>query len=910
MGFQQRNLKDLTIGIWNANGLKGKIHEARDFCTAYNLDLFLVQETHFSPGNLSKIANYDLYNDDRPRISNHTSGGTAIYVRQSIPHCRIQPPRLQAGEATVIQLNLPENHVITIASVYLAPRLATGLIIKDLTTLFKISPHVIVAGDFNAKHQAWGCPASNSRGFAVKKWADENYFDVVSPGSPTRFNNVIDFAITSNIPYTYHMEVTNELPSDHLPILYTLELNHFSLQFPAKLKTDWEKFKNLLNRNSPPRLNLADWTMDTADAEVAQLESILRETYSASSRPRSSKANYYKLPPGIQDMIRNRNRLRKDWQASRDPELKRELNFLKAQVSSRIKAFVNARWNTYIESLSTQDNTIWRATSRIRRHKTYIPTLKGPNGRAISNTQKAELLADSLRSQFEPHHTVINPATVAIVNPMVEQFISTPSPNTLRVVKHSDITPYIRKLKKKKAPGRDLISTNMIKCLPRFYISYLTYLFNHLLNLNYFPRAWKVATVAPLPKPNLDHSEPSNYRPISLLSCISKLFEYVLAQRLDELYDLKNIPIPEQYGFRRKHSTQHQLLRVVELIHDAKAKRLKTTIVFLDIQKAFDKVWINGLLFKLIALHFPAQLIKILHSYLTERSFAVRVSNFLSSPRNILSGVPQGSLIGPKLFNLYINDLPRSPGVTLGLYADDTALIAQHKQSQVVHDTLQSYLDSMAQWLTNWRIKVNVSKCAAVVFPSLRRPTNINLTLNNEPIPWQTSYKYLGVYLDSNLTWRLHISETCRKVRSALAQMRPLLAGNSRLSTNNKLLLYKSCIRPIMTYGSSIWGTAADFHLRKLQVAQNKALRSFIRFPSYVRLEILHRDLNIKPFLELIQKLAQNFFKDLSRVNNPTLDSIPGYNPAHPGARKRPRDLPDRTPMDMYFRPLKRARYT
>ncbi|GFT51063.1 probable RNA-directed DNA polymerase from transposon BS [Trichonephila clavipes] len=167
--------------------------------------------------------------------------------------------------------------------------------------------------------------------------------------------------------------------------------------------------------------------------------------------------------------------------------------------------------------------------------------------------------------------------------------------------------------------------------------------------------------------------------------------------------------IPQQCCFRPHRSTVHQLLRVTELIHSGFEKHDATGILFLDIAKAFDKIWHDGLLIKLIRLDFPAPLIKSIHSFLSNRSFRVRVDRILSSPRPIRSGLPQGSLSSPLLFTLYENDIPQTDSSHLAMFADDTAVISQNKRFSVVISNLQHYISLLELWLNDWKVKVNVS---------------------------------------------------------------------------------------------------------------------------------------------------------------------------------------------------------
>ncbi|GBM74695.1 putative RNA-directed DNA polymerase from transposon BS, partial [Araneus ventricosus] len=284
----------------------------------------------------------------------------------------------------------------------------------------------------------------------------------------------------------------------------------------------------------------------------------------------------------------------------------------------------NAKRAEHITSLSPESRTLWRRSKLLRKHFSPIPPLRGETGYpALAPIEKAEVLADSLRKQFEPNTDPIfdNPIVSGKVHEAVESFENTPHINNLSSVTASEVIDFIKTLKPNKSPGLDQISNRMLKNLPLKFILYLTFLMNVLMQNCYFPKCWKTAVVVPIPKPNSDLSLPQNYRPISLLSCLSKVFESVLLRRLNQFLDDNNIIISEQFGFRKKLSTNHQLVRVTELIHDGFEKSETTGALFLDIAKAFVKIWHDGLLLKLTRLRVSAQLIKILRSYLTSRNF-------------------------------------------------------------------------------------------------------------------------------------------------------------------------------------------------------------------------------------------------------------------------------------------------
>lgn len=294
-----------------------------------------------------------------------------------------------------------------------------------------------------------------------------------------------------------------------------------------------------------------------------------------------------------------------------------------------------------------------------------------------------------------------------------------------------------------------------------------------------------------------------------------------------EFETLHNKIIPEQFGFRAEHSTTQQILRITERASINFNINRSTGLVMLDLAKAFDSVWHDGLVFKLIKMGIPHTLVNIIDSYLKDRKSYVEVDKSTSSSYNVEAGVPQGSILSPHLFNIFINDVPTPKDCQLSVYADDTALFCNvpWKNARKVKNILVSALEKVSKFFKAWKIKVNSAKTEFIVFTH-SRVMNKRLA-DNPPIfegvtfKWQPFVTYLGVDLDQKLNFGQHISKVISKARKMVSVNYSLLKKKSAVSKHAKISIYRSIIRPILTYACPIYSNCPKKFFSKLQIQQN-----------------------------------------------------------------------------------------
>ena len=314
-----------------------------------------------------------------------------------------------------------------------------------------------------------------------------------------------------------------------------------------------------------------------------------------------------------------------------------------------------------------------------------------------------------------------------------------------------------------------------------------------------------------------------------------------------------------QAAYRADHSTADQLLHLSQSASEALQNKGCLASVFLDVDGAFDRVWHEGLLYKMQAHLFPPYLMKWTASYLKDREICVSVNGFSSSIFKPQAGVPQGSVVGPILYLIYMCQMPRVQS-TLSQFADDTALWQYARKCRDACKRLQTDLDKITRWCTQWRVTLNPDKTQVLLF-TRQRDTPPPLTLNGAPIPYTKDATFLGVKFTSSLCWKAHIDGLRAKAWPRVLQLK--LLASKGLATETLHHIYKTCIRPVFTYAPAAWIAVPDTHMQVLEVIQNNALRFAQRVhrEDRVRVDILRQRGDCTSVRELTSSLARRFFE-------------------------------------------------
>lgn len=854
----------LRIVTWNANGLNQRAQELETFLHTNNIDIALISETHFSNKSYIKITGFNSYWTTHP--SERARGGSAVLIKNNIKHHQQENIRESYIQATVITIQY-NGADLNIAAAYCPPR-HTPTKAQFENVFSKLGKRFIMGGDYNIKHTAWGSRLiSPGKGNELLNAINESKCCYLSSRGPTywptdagKIPDLLDFFIIKGISSTYTtVEGIIDLTSDHTPVLMSLSATVIHKKKKQNLTnkfTDWDLFREKLEGAVDLKVSLK------SNGELEQQTNTFIERIRMVAKlvtPETKNKNIYEIqyPVEIREKIKERRKARRTWHLTRNPADKTAFNRISNNVNMLIKSFKQESFDNYLSGLGPEkdkDYSLWKATRKFKRPVDRVPPLRNAQGSwARQDKEKAELFAQHLATVFLPHDIQSNVNITPTYQPNQEFKRITPM----------EIAQEIDKLNSKKAPGIDEISPGLFKELPRKAIIMITYLFNACMRLKYVPKCFKAAQIIMLKKPGKPEEDITSYRPISLLTTLSKLFEKILLKRLKPM-----VQIPDfQFGFRNNHSTIDQIHRITTVVEQALEEKKYCSAVFLDVSQAFDRVWHKGLIFKM-SRTLPQNYCQLLESYLSDRKFRVIYEEECSDFHPTLAGVPQGSVLGPFLYVLYTSDIPTTDQTFIGTFADDTAIMSVDESQPRAVEKLQQALNNVSKWTRDWKIKLNELKSIHVTFTLRRKNHNLHIYINGVQVPQAESAKYLGLHLDSKLNWKHHVRQKAEQIRIKERQMNWLIGRHSKMNLYCKRLIYQSIIKPIWMYGVQLWGCTHKTNRDIIQRSQNKSLRKITNAYRYVTNREIHDDLEIKWIEDVIRECANKHERRLLAHTN------------------------------------------
>nr|AAS68534.1 pol protein [Drosophila melanogaster] len=908
----------LKIAFWNAGGINNKIDELKLFILNIDAHIVIVTETRLDNKSTKlELPGYFTYLAQNPVSSKR--GGVATIVNSSIRHMALEPIEKECIQSAPIVL-LPENNrrseMIVIASVYCPPSLSWSP--HHFTDVLNFAEKTlggqtkfILCGDWNAKHRQWGCTRACQRGTALYEAVQADPMaEIIATGCATHFPHdtrknpsAIDFSICKGLGrLEKRISSSADLSSDHLPILLEINLDTSTLFLQKqnnnilKKTTNIELFKTVLERKIllNTEIRVAEDINDAINIFIKNIKDSADESTPSPRIPDNLRrmhgqanrnSHTLTLDENTSRLLEEKRILSRIFKATRTDEDKAKLKAAENRLKKAVKILREKRINKQIEGIDTKNpdrmRKMWRLLDEGK--KTNQPnfplkleTKRGPKWtKTIKETTEA--FVSHLEGRFKPNNNVpdyhintVNSGLRTIKESMLTERYDVNKNPCNQPITLKELNDEIKNLKNSKAPGKDLITNQLIKTLPTKATLYLILIYNSILRIGYYPDAWKHAQVKMILKPGKSVNDPKSYRPISLLSGLSKMFERLLLKRLFRV-DLFKKAIPlHQFGFRKEHGTEQQIARVTQFILEAFERKEYCSAVFLDISEAFDRVWHEGLLLKLAKI-LPYNLYIILESYLTNRTFEVKdQAGETSRAGQIGAGVPQGSNLGPILYSIFSSDMPLphiyhpSPTerIMLSTYADDTIVLSSDILATAATRNNENYLKTFSDWADKWGISVNAAKTGHVIY-TLKNdiPTNLKtMKIKGQAIKKESKQSYLGVILDSKLTLSPHVTKVVGKYLTAYRKMSWILNERSKLPTNTKMLILKSVLSPIWQYAIAAWGPlVTDAQIRRIQVEENRKMRDICRAGRYTKNQTIRDRYCVKTVEEFYQQAVHRF---------------------------------------------------
>lgn len=830
----------------NADSLLGKRDILKLRIEVYDPDIIAITEVlpknYQFPVDINSdfnIEGYSIFTNDNPLR------GVAIYVRNDITATRNDKlTEHEHNEQVWVDIRNKDGELLTLGAIYHSPSStqANRSLLRNMINQAAITSNkLIVIGDFNMPHIDWethNARSESDMGF-IETLQDNFLVQLVD--QPTRFRegnlpSTLDLIITNTEELIDKIEYCDPIgKSDHVCLLFKI-FTSFKNEQPIQMRYRWNKGDFVKFNQSLSEIN---WEpiLDNKDATEGwrELQTLLRSIEKDCIPENRTLPARFRKPPWLNKRASKLVKKKKSaWTEYRRTGTARSHQRY-CEARNRVKTMTrNLRRNfekMLAKEAKTNPKAIWSYIRNQVKTREGLGDLEKEDGSLTQdNLEKANTLNNFFVSVFTEEDCSQFPEFEAKkFNTKLER-IDITRPELLQI---------LSKTNPSKAPGPDQLHPMVLKECASNICTPLQKIFQISLDQELVPPEWKIANVSPIYKKG-NKKSPSNYRPVSLTSVACKTLEKIIRDRVMLHMDKNDLLTDKQFGFRNKRSTMLQLLHVLDVWTEMLDNKQAIDVFYLDFSKAFDRVPHERLLRKLYAYGIQGNVLGWIRNFLKDRSQRVQIQGSFSEWKPVTSGIPQGSVLGPVLFILFINDLPDVIKSLCSLFADDTKVFgpANTEEERVI---LQNDLNRLMQWSEEWQLKFNIEKCKVMHLGRNNSKGKYQLRMENQtkPLDITEEEKDLGVIITPDLKFSQHVARIAKKANSMIGLVRRSFRF---MDSKMFVLLYKAMIRSHLEYCHAVWNpinkTDADL-LEKTQRRATKIVPELRDLPYQERLKIL-----------------------------------------------------------------------
>jgi len=876
--------RNLKVYYTNADSLLNKFNE---LCVAVSLiDPDIVVITEVFPKNCNPLDihcnEYKLpgFNCFKGNVTSH-SRGVVIYIKENIPADESKfMGNLPFKESTWCELRINSNEKLLLGAIYKSPNSdqqnhehLLSMLSQDYLKEFK---NVIVVGDFNFPGIDWeNYTTTHSENHVTFKFIEtlrDNFMHQhVNEHTRCRLGqapSLLDLVLSNNEELIDNLRIGDKLgASDHncitFEIICSCPVRHNARPRKQFFKGDYDKCRKYLGE--------IDWSViDNMASEEAWIFFKDKINYCIDNFIPTKKSKFFRPKPRWMDhycvrAVKKKYHAWKRFTFSRSYSDYETYCKLRNQVTKAVYFSKKKHEKGVAQGAKLNPKSFWGYVKEKTKSRSGVSDLINTNGDSVTeDSEKAELLNSFFTSVFTREADGTLPLFEDRVDP--ENYVTNVTLTPEIVLKH------LNALNPSKSCGPDDCHPMLLKQCASVLCTPLHTIYCKSLEHGILPMDWKVANVSCIFKKG-KRSDPGNYRPVSLTSIVCKVLEKCVRQTLLEHMKQHNLFTDDQFGFRNHRSTTLQLLTVLDDWTSALDKGSQVDAIYLDFAKAFDTVPHSRLLHKLKSYGISGKLLLWIENFLKDRKQRVLVNGSASTWSNVISGIPQGSILGPILFIIYINDIPELLQSTCKLFADDTKL---YKVISNCNDQskLQSDLYSLCQWSKDWLLRFNVKKCKVLQVGSVKFNFDYQMFDKSDvysSLSIDDSERDLGIHFTNTLNFDVHVNKAVNKANSLIGLIR---RNFTYMDSKLFLLLYKALIRPHLDYGNIIWFPTLKKNKRIIENVQRRATRMIPDLKGLSYEERLSR-LNL-PTLEYRRKRGDliQLFKIIHRIDDIDCNSL------------------------------------